>query len=51
MARDPGWAGGVRQDARVADSIRMQTPLLTRHPNSEAANDVRTIAETLLVAA
>ncbi len=51
LARDPGLAGVVRQDARVADSIRMQTPLLTRHPNSEAANDVRTIAETLLVAA
>ncbi len=51
LALDPALAGVIRHDGRVTDSIRMQTPLLTRHPNSEAANDVQAIAETLLVAA
>ncbi len=48
---NPTLAGVVRHDARVTESIRMQSPLLTRHPNSEAANDVKAIAETLLVVA
>ncbi len=51
LALDPTLAGVIRHDARVTDSIRMQTPLLTRHPNSEAANDVKAIAETLLIVA
>jgi flagellar biosynthesis protein FlhG len=48
---DPVLSGVIRQDPRVTDSIRAQTPLLTRHPNSDAAKDVEAIAETLLVAA
>lgn len=48
---DPPLAGVIRHDTRVTESIRMQAPLLTRHPNSEAANDVKAIAEALLVTA
>ena len=48
---NPTLAGVVRHDARVTESIRRQTPLLTRHPNSDAANDVIAIAEALLVVA
>ena len=51
LGLDPTLAGIIRQDARVAESIRAQMPLMTRHPNSEAAGDVQAIAETLLVAA
>lgn len=40
----PPMAGMVRQDAKVKDSIRHQTPLLTRSPNSDAAEDVEKIA-------
>lgn len=40
----PPLAGIVRQDPRVRDSIRSQTPILTRSPNSEAAVDVEKIA-------
>ncbi len=41
----PALAGIVRRDDRVRDAIRRQTPLLTRHPNCPAAQDVRRIAE------
>jgi flagellar biosynthesis protein FlhG len=51
LAIDPALAGVIRHDGHVTDCIRRQTPLLTRHPNSEAADDVRAIAETLLVTA
>ena len=44
----PPLAGIVRRDPKVADSIRHQTPLLTRHPNSEAAQDVEAIARRLI---
>lgn len=44
----PPLAGIVRQDDRVVDSIRAQVPILTRHPQSEAAADVKKLAETLL---
>ncbi|MFC3027215.1 MULTISPECIES: nucleotide-binding protein [Roseomonadaceae] len=40
-------AGVVRRDAKVPDSIRHQTPLLTRHPGSPAATDVRALARGL----
>lgn len=40
----PPLAGIVRHDPRVADTIRHQAPLLTRHPNSQAADDVRGMA-------
>lgn len=40
----PGCAGIVRRDMRVRDAIQRQTPLLTRHPASAAAQDVRALA-------
>lgn len=42
---NPPMAGLVRHDPRVKDSIRSQTPILTRSPNTEAAGDVEKIAE------
>ncbi len=47
LGRSPTLAGIVRRDDHVRDAIRRQTPLLTRHPASPAANDVRAIAGTL----
>jgi len=44
----PPLAGIVRRDARVRESIRHQTPILTRSPSSEAAIDVEAIADRLL---
>ena len=44
----PPLAGIVRRDAHVPDCIRHQTPLLSRHPNSEAAGDVESIVARLL---
>lgn len=43
----PVLAGVVRRDPRVVDAIRHQTPLLERHPNTEAAQDVEAIARKL----
>jgi flagellar biosynthesis protein FlhG len=40
----PPLAGVVRRDSRVRESIRHQTALLTRYPNSEAAEDMEAIA-------
>jgi flagellar biosynthesis protein FlhG len=40
-------AGVVRRDPRVPEAIRHQTPLLTRHPGSPAAQDVRALARGL----
>jgi len=44
LGRTPKLAGIVRRDPHVTDAIRHQIPLLTRHPNSQAAADVRQIA-------
>ena len=44
----PPLAGIVRRDARVRETIRHQTPILTRSPTSEAAMDVVSIAESLI---
>ncbi|MCB9988713.1 MAG: MinD/ParA family protein [Rhodospirillales bacterium] len=44
----PPMAGMVRQDPRVKDSIRHQTPILIRSPGSEAAEDVEKIAKVVL---
>lgn len=41
----PPLAGMVRQDPRVKETIRHQTPLLTRSPNCDAAGDVEKIAK------
>jgi len=42
---NPPMAGLVRHDPRVKDSIRSQTPILIRSPNTEAATDVEKIAD------
>jgi flagellar biosynthesis protein FlhG len=44
---EPPLAGIIRRDDHVKDSIRRQTSLLTRHPNTEAAQDVEAIAAAL----
>lgn len=41
----PPLAGVVRRDPHVAQAIRRQSALLTRHPNCDAAADVAAIAE------
>jgi len=46
----PPLAGVVRRDNRVADAIRHQTPILSRHPNCDAARDVAHIAGRILAA-
>lgn len=40
----PPMVGMIRHDSRVKESIRHQTPILTRSPNTEAAEDVEKIA-------
>jgi flagellar biosynthesis protein FlhG len=40
-------AGIVRRDTKVRDAIRAQTPLLTRSPNTDAAEDVANIVKHL----
>ncbi|MCB1783189.1 MAG: MinD/ParA family protein [Alphaproteobacteria bacterium] len=40
----PPMAGLVRQDPKVKDTIRSQTPILIRSPHAEAAGDVQKIA-------
>jgi flagellar biosynthesis protein FlhG len=44
----PPLAGIVRRDTRVRESIRNQTPILTRSPSSEAALDIEAIADRLI---
>ena len=44
----PPLAGVIRRDLKVREAIRNQTPLLTRSPNTEAANDVEVIVDHLL---
>ncbi|MFA5122307.1 MinD/ParA family protein [Zavarzinia sp.] len=44
----PPLAGIVRRDLKVKDAIRYQTPLLTRHPNADAAADVEALATVLM---
>ncbi len=43
----PRFAGVITRDPRVPDSIRAQTPLPVRHPQSQAYEDVIRIVETL----
>lgn len=40
--------GAVRRDPKVPAAIRAQVPLLTRHPSSPAAQDLRDLAARLL---
>lgn len=46
----PPLAGIVRRDPKVKESIQRQTPLLVRHPNSSAAQDIETLARHLMEA-
>ena len=48
LKREPALGGIVRADRRVRETIRHQAPLLGRHPNTEAAEDVEAIARLLL---
>ncbi|MBC7633967.1 MAG: AAA family ATPase [Acetobacteraceae bacterium] len=48
LGHTPPLAGVIRNDERVTDSIRRQTPLLTRHPNCPAAQDVEALVQRLL---
>jgi flagellar biosynthesis protein FlhG len=47
LARSLPLAGAIRRDSKVAEAIRAQTPLLTRHPTCAAATDVEAIALAL----
>ncbi|MCW9001346.1 MAG: cobyrinic acid a,c-diamide synthase, partial [Rhodospirillales bacterium] len=44
----PPLAGIVRRDVKVRESIRSQSPTLTRFPNAQAASDVEAIAAKLM---
>lgn len=44
---EPPLQGVIRQDSHVRDAIRAQTPLLLRHPQSPAAQDVMAMARSL----
>jgi flagellar biosynthesis protein FlhG len=48
LGRAPPLLGVVRRDERVRDAIRHQTPLLMRHPNCPAAEDVEAIVSGLI---
>lgn len=47
LGQRPPLAGVICRDARVSDSIRAQTPLCLRHPQSQAFDDILRIAEAL----
>ncbi len=40
--------GIIRFDKKVPESIRYQSPILTRHPNVRPANDVESVAKKLI---
>jgi flagellar biosynthesis protein FlhG len=48
LHREPKLAGIIRLDPKVRDAIRRQTPLLLRHPNCAAAEDVEALAAACL---
>jgi flagellar biosynthesis protein FlhG len=43
----PPLLGIIRQDKRVKEAIRAQTPYLTRSPNTETAQDIEKVAQTI----
>lgn len=47
LGRDLPLAGIIRSDNHVRDAIRRQVGLLTRHPTSEAAQDVEALVNRL----
>jgi len=44
----PPLAGVIRRDIKVRETIRSQTPILVRFPNTEAAIDVGAVVDALL---
>lgn len=44
----PPLLGVIRRDPKVREAIKSQTPLITRYPNTEAAQDVESIAKKIL---
>lgn len=44
----PPMIGMIRYDGKVKDSIRHQTPILIRSPNSDAAEDIQNIAKLVM---
>ena len=44
----PPLIGVIRRDSKVRESIKSQSSILTRFPNTEAATDVERIAEKLI---
>jgi flagellar biosynthesis protein FlhG len=44
----PGLLGVVRRDSHVPEAIRMQLPVLARHPTCQAAGDITALAGALL---
>ncbi len=44
----PPLSGVIRHDKMVSEAIRNQTPLLTRHPNTNAAFDIEVIAKAFV---
>ena len=48
MRLTPPLSGMIRLDPRVKEAIRHQTPILTRSPNTEAAEDVEKIARKVM---
>jgi flagellar biosynthesis protein FlhG len=45
---DPPLAGIVRRDPRVKDSIRAQTPILSRHPDAPSVHDIEEVAQRIM---
>lgn len=43
----PPLSGIIKNDPKVVDAIRSQVPLLIRHPQSEAAMDIKALAATI----
>lgn len=48
LGKSPALGGIIRRDTRVPDAIRNQTPILTRSPGSDAAEDVERIAASIV---
>ncbi|MGB0748016.1 MAG: MinD/ParA family protein [Magnetospiraceae bacterium] len=48
LKMSPRLAGIVQRDTKVRDSIRSQTPVLVRHPTTQAALDVEKLASDLM---
>lgn len=49
LRHTPPLAGIIRRDEHVRDTIRHQTPLLTRHPSCQAATDAGELARRVLL--